>query len=175
MIASATNRLSGPCLPLRVIRQATSHHRKTISKDIEGKKEIFMHSTSRFCAVALAAASLLVAPVLVVPAAQAQTQSPSAPPSTGQSPKSAPADISDNKLDAVAVAVKHVSALSDTFEKKLAQAPAADKERISAEAGQALAKAVTDQGLSVDEFTTIMEVAQKDPDVREKLMKRLKD
>ncbi|WP_395714707.1 DUF4168 domain-containing protein [Reyranella sp.] len=36
-------------------------------------------------------------------------------------------------------------------------------------------KAVTDQGLSVDEFTTIMEVAQKDPDVREKLMKRLKD
>ena len=129
-----------------------------------------MHSTSRFCAVALVATSLVSAPIV-----QAQTQSPSTPPSTVQTPKSAPADISDNKLDAVAVAVKHVSALSDTFEKKLAQAPAADKERIAAEAGQALSKAVTDQGLSVDEFTTIMEVAQKDPDVREKLMKRLKD
>lgn len=129
-----------------------------------------MHSTSRFCAVALVATTLLIAPI-----AQAQTQSPSTPPSTVQTPKGAATDISDNKLDAVAVAVKHVSALSDTFEKKLAQAPAADKERIAAEAGQALSKAVTDQGLSVDEFTTIMEVAQKDPDVREKLMKRLKD
>ena len=126
-------------------------------------------STSRFWATALTAASFLVAPV-----ALAQAQSPSGPPSAGQGPKAAATEISDVKLDAAAAAVKRVSAVSDAFERKLAQAPPADKEHITAEAGQALAKAVTEEGLSIDEFTTIMEVAQKDPDVRDKLMERLK-
>jgi hypothetical protein len=35
-------------------------------------------------------------------------------------------------------------------------------------------KAVTDQGLSIDEYTTILAVAQKDPIVRDKLIQRLK-
>ncbi|MGD9881137.1 MAG: DUF4168 domain-containing protein [Reyranella sp.] len=129
-----------------------------------------MPSTPRFWAVPLIATSLLVAP-----AALAQVQPPSTPPSTEQGQKAPPTVISDNKLDAAAAAVKRVSAISDAFEQKLAQAPADDKERITAEAGQELAKAVTEEGLSIDEFTTIMEVAQKDPDVRDKLMKRLKD
>jgi hypothetical protein len=128
-----------------------------------------MQSTPRFWVAALMATSLLVAPV-----ALAQTQSPATPPPAGQSPKAGPAEISDVKLDAAAAAVKRVSAISDAYEQKLAQAPAADKERITAEAGQALTKAVTEEGLSVDEFTTMMEVVQKDPDVRDKLMTRLK-
>jgi hypothetical protein len=37
-----------------------------------------------------------------------------------------------------------------------------------------LAKAVTEQGLSVEEYTAILEVAQKDPDVLEKLKKRIR-
>ena len=39
---------------------------------------------------------------------------------------------------------------------------------------QELAKAVTEQGLSVEEYTTILEVAQNDPDVLEKLKQRIR-
>ena len=44
----------------------------------------------------------------------------------------------------------------------------ADKERILNEAVNAVAKAVTDQGLSVEEYVSFL-VAQNDPDVREKI------
>jgi uncharacterized protein DUF4168 len=42
------------------------------------------------------------------------------------------------------------------------------------EAVNALAKAVTDQGLSVEEYDSILEVAQNDPDVREKIRQRIR-
>jgi hypothetical protein len=42
------------------------------------------------------------------------------------------------------------------------------------EASEALEKAVTDQGLSVEEFNSIMEVAQNDPGVREKMRQRIR-
>jgi hypothetical protein len=37
-----------------------------------------------------------------------------------------------------------------------------------------MTKAVTDQGLSVDEYTSIIEVAQNDAEVRNKLLQRMK-
>ena len=83
-------------------------------------------------------------------------------------------DIPDKKLDAAAAAVKSVSAVKDTFDQKVAQAPAGEKERLAGEAEHAMTKAVTDQGLSVEEYVTIMKVAQNDPSVRDKLIKRLK-
>ena len=36
-----------------------------------------------------------------------------------------------------------------------------------------MAKAVTDQGLSVEEYAAILQVAQNDPDVREKIRQRI--
>ena len=42
------------------------------------------------------------------------------------------------------------------------------------EADQALVKAVTDKGLSVEEYTAILEVAQTDPVVKDKQVERLK-
>ena len=44
-------------------------------------------------------------------------------------------------------------------------APASDKKRIAAEAFSAFQNAVTDQGLSLDEYISILEVAQNDPEV----------
>jgi hypothetical protein len=44
---------------------------------------------------------------------------------------------------------------------------------VIAEASNALQKAVTDQGLSVDEYNTIVKTAQNDPALREKLRQRL--
>lgn len=127
-----------------------------------------MQSATRFCSMAIAAAGLLLMPV-----AHAQNQPPATAPTT-PSPATAPANIPDSKLDAAAAAVKSVSTVKNTFEKKMAQAPAAERERLVGEANDAITKAVTDQGLSVDEFTTIMEVAENEPVVRDKLLRRLK-
>jgi hypothetical protein len=117
---------------------------------------------------------LAVAGILVLPAANAVGQTPSAPPATAPAPSTAAGNIPDKKLDAAAAAAKNVSAVKNTFDQRLAQAPAGEKERLSGEAEHAMTKAVTDQGLSVEEYVTIMKVAQNDPTVRDKLIKRLK-
>ena len=83
-------------------------------------------------------------------------------------------NISESKLDAAATAVKSVSSVKDDYEQRIARASEADKERIAAEGTQAFAKAVTDTGLSVAEYTAILEVAQNDPAVRDKILQRLK-
>jgi hypothetical protein len=131
-----------------------------------------MRSTTGFCMMTLVAASFLYMPA--ASAQNQQNQSPSAPSITVPKSKIAPADIPDKKLDAAAAAAKSVSAVRDSYEQKLTQAPTTDKKRIAAEANNAITKAVTDQGLSVEEFSTIMEVAQNDPGVRDKLIQRMK-
>jgi Domain of unknown function (DUF4168) len=136
-----------------------------------------MQSTTRFgtsrfgtlCAMTLTAAGLLV-----MPAAQAQQQSPSGPSSVITPSPTLPTNIPDKKLDAAAAAVKKVSVIKNKYDQQLAEAPAAEKKRLEGEAGDAMEKAVTDQGLSVEEYTTILTVAQKDPVVRDKLIQRMK-
>jgi hypothetical protein len=126
-------------------------------------------------ATRLLALGFAVAGVLLVPIANAQNQSPSPPPSTTTpGPTTRSADISDKKLDAVAAAVKGVSNVSDTYKKKLAQTPDSEKEQVLDQADEAVTKAVTDQGLSVEEYMTIMKVAENDVTVRNKLVDRLK-
>ena len=66
-----------------------------------------------------------------------------------------------------------VASLKKNYQKQIVAAPPSDRERIATEALSALEKAVTDQGLSVDEYVSILEVAQDDPDVREKIHQRL--
>jgi hypothetical protein len=116
-----------------------------------------------------AAIALLAAGSFVAPATQAQ-QKPSDTPSA-----SAPTSIPDHKLDAVAAAAKRVVAIGDSYEQKLAKAAGDnEKEKVVDEANKAVTKAVNDQGLSVDEYVSIMKVAQDDPAVRDRLVQRLK-
>jgi len=117
--------------------------------------------------IAFFAMTLVAAGLALTPATQAQT--PPAP-----KPAAEPSNISEAKLDATAAAVKRVSEVRDDFQQKLAQAPANDKERLTDEANKAIVKAVTDQGLSVEEYVAIMKVAQNDPVVHGKLVDRLK-
>lgn len=124
-------------------------------------------ATRSFAVLTFAAAG-----ALLVPTANAQDRS-SAPPAKTQGTTTAPANISDKKLDATAAAVKSVSAVSENYRSKIAQASGADKERLIGQANDAIRKAVTDQGLSVEEYTSIINVAQNDPVVRDKLLKRL--
>jgi hypothetical protein len=115
-------------------------------------------------------AALMAAWYSSFPSANAQTAQGEAPSSTPSSPA---ATITEQKLDAAAAALERVIGLQKTYEQRLAQSEQGDKERIVAEANDALTKAVADQGLSVEEYSSILEVAQNDPEVRGKLLQRI--
>ena len=110
------------------------------------------------------------------PTVNAQNQSePSRPSPTMPGPSSPSASIPDNKLDAAAAAMKSVSTVKEDYGRRIAQAPDdSEKSRLANEGGQALTKAVTDQGLSVAEYTEILQVAQNNTAVREKILQRMK-
>ena len=114
-----------------------------------------------------AAAILLIAMgFFVVPAASAQVQSPS--------PDLSQQNIPDQKLDAAAAAMGRVASLKQDYQQRIAAAAPADKKQLLDEAINALAKAVTDQGLSVEEYDSILEVAQNDPSIGEKIRQRIR-
>jgi hypothetical protein len=81
--------------------------------------------------------------------------------------------ISEQKLDAVAAALRHVTDIKDNYQQKIEEAPPTDRKRIADEANSALARAINDQGLSVEEYSSILVVAQNDPTVREKILQRI--
>lgn len=129
-----------------------------------------MQSLSAMNARRLAVAGLSAAALVLAPAAFAQSPAPNAPAQT----QSQSSNIPDQKLDAAAAALEKVTDLKRNYEKQLSSAPAADQERITKEANTALSKAVTDQGLSVEEYNSIIQVAQNDPQVRQKILSRVK-
>ena len=115
----------------------------------------------------LAAAIALAGCCLSIPGANVLAQSPSGPSA------SAP-DLSDQKLSAAAAALERVVGLQKDYRQRIAEAEApAEKERLVAEANNELAKAVTDQGLSVEEYSSILNVARDDPAVRGKILQRI--
>jgi Domain of unknown function (DUF4168) len=114
-------------------------------------------------------AVLCILPILSHPPARAQNPSGGA----GTSDQNG-AGISDQKLDATAAAMARVSDLQKTYQQKLKTAAPQDQDQVVKEADTALEKAVTDQGLSVNEYTTILETAQNDASVRERLVQRLR-
>src|SRR5262249_41098777 len=99
-----------------------------------------------------AAALLIAVGLLSVPAANAQVQSPS----PGLSDQSQ--NIAEQSVDGVATAIERVASLKQDYQQRIAAAAPSDKERIANEAINALAKAVTDQGLSLEEYDSILEV-----------------
>jgi hypothetical protein len=103
-----------------------------------------------------------------VPAVNAQVQSPA--PSPSQPSQSIP----DQKLDATAAALNQIADVKENYTKQIEATPnESDKQRLVDDANKALVKAVTDQGLSVEEYTSIMVVAQNDPMVRQKILQRM--
>ncbi len=113
--------------------------------------------------------------LLPVPSTHAQgQQAPQNAPSAGPAQPGPAANIPDQKIEAAAKAIKGVTAIKQDYEQKLAAAPDSEKTRIVDEANKALTKAVTDQGLSVDEYTRILQVAQNDRTVHDKIIEKLK-
>jgi Domain of unknown function (DUF4168) len=116
----------------------------------------------------LAAAALGAASVIMLPLPNSQAQTLDQP--RGQS---AAPPISDQKINAAADAMVQVASLRQSYQQKIAAAPASEKPRITGEAQSAMEKAVTDRGLSVAEYNTIVEAARSDPNIRQKLVQHL--
>lgn len=115
-----------------------------------------------------AAATLAIAFVPAVPALSAEEQ-----PQT-QAPDTIQQDIPDQKIDAAATAMQQVASLKQTYQQRYDTAPPSDKERIANEASAALTKIVTDNGLSIEEYSEILVTAQNDPVVRGKILERIR-
>lgn len=112
-------------------------------------------------------ATMLIAPWILA-GLPASAQAPSAP-----QQQATPSDIPDQKLDAAATVLARVASIQQDYEKRVTTASASDKKRLTQEANVAMMKAVTDQGMSVDEYNGIIDTAQKVPAVRQKLQQRL--
>jgi len=109
-----------------------------------------------------------------VPAANAQVQNAQVQ-SPAPSPSQPSQSIPDQKLDATAAALDQIADVKESYTKQIEATPSdSDKQRLVDDANKALVKAVTDQGLSVEEYTSIMVVAQNDPMVRQKILQRMK-
>ena len=133
-----------------------------------------MHCTEHQAARArllrpLAAAALSIAGLLLSPAANAQVNQTPAPPQA----QSLSPSISNEKLNAAAAAIGQVTTIRQTYEPKIAAAAPSDKQHMADEANNAMKKAVTDKGLTLDEYNSIIRTAQNDPVFRQKLSQRI--
>jgi len=100
-----------------------------------------------------------------VPNVQAQTPAPN---------RSSPSvNLSDQKLDQAAAAIQRVASIKQDYQQRMAGAPPADRSRLANEATEAMVNAVNDEGLSVEEYDAIVDVALNDPAVKEKINQRL--
>ena len=96
----------------------------------------------------------------------------SAQPAAAQGQPPTP-NISDQLLDRTAAAIQNVKKINANYAQKLSAAPPEEKGKIASEAHAAARKAITDQGLSVEEYNAIVRLAQNDPTVNERIAKRL--
>lgn len=121
-------------------------------------------------------AALLAVPIAAcaVPAVAQQSQPPlqgSQSPSRASRPSTV--KIPDEKIGAAANAMQGVATVKKQYQQRMNAASPEQQNRIAEEGQQAIVKAVTDQGLTVDEYNSILETAENDPAVRDKLIGRL--
>lgn len=124
------------------------------------------------------AAAVVAATTMLASSSGAQAQTPSASPRSVSPNQASPSianapPLSDQKLDAAAAAISRVAFLRQNYERQIAQADPAERPKLIQQANGALTQAVKDQGLSVDEYNSIIGRAQQDPGVRQKLLDRL--
>lgn len=111
---------------------------------------------------------VLASALLYVPASVAHAQK--------QPPKAAgnSTNIPEEKLDAAAAALVRATSIKDSYDNRMAEAATESaKTALAKEADKEMSKAITDQGLTLKEYASIMDVAQNDATVREKLLRRI--
>src|SRR6266446_1519412 len=94
----------------------------------------------------------------------------SAQPAAAQGQAPTP-NISDQQIDRTAAAIQNVKKINANYAQKLSAASPEEADKIAREANAAAQNAVKAQGLSVDEYNSIVQLAQNDPSVRERIVK----
>ena len=117
----------------------------------------------------IAGLAISVASSFVTHGISALAQSPS-PPSLAQSSS----DITEQKLDSGTAALERIGRLKEDYRDQIAAAPPAEHDRIAGAARRAFAEAVTDQGLSLDEYAEFIDAAKNDPQIHEKVFQRFR-
>jgi hypothetical protein len=126
-----------------------------------------MLERSRLRAPSFLCVALIVA-VLPVPLSTSQAQSQ--PPAHSNPSQNIP----DQKLDKAAAVLRQISSIKLSYHQQLNEAPTPTaKANLAKEADDQITKAITKAGLSPQEYDAIIEVAQNDPDVRQKLLRRI--
>jgi hypothetical protein len=108
--------------------------------------------------------------LLVSPIAYAQSQLE--PPLSSEQPPNI-SDIPEQKIEAAVTAMEKVARVKNDYEQRIDAAQHSEKARIADEANSAMVKAVTEQGLSVAEYTAILIVAENDVTLRERILQRI--
>ncbi|MDL2400978.1 DUF4168 domain-containing protein [Rhizobium mayense] len=105
----------------------------------------------------------------------AQGQQPTPQQPTPGQPNSQGAAISDQKIEAFAVAYLQVDKIRQEYSAKIGATPdATAKQQLQAEAGKQMVQAVqTSPGMSVEEYNTILTAAQKDPALVKKVQEKI--
>jgi hypothetical protein len=111
-------------------------------------------------------------PPITIPPAAPVNPEPAPQANSNQSKKAQ--NISEDKLKAAGAALAAVTRVRNDHQQRIAKARPNDQKRLIDEADNAMQKAITDKGLSVDEYKAILDVAQNDPDLRAKLIERAK-
>ncbi len=123
--------------------------------------------TTKLKSTAVATAIAVAAAGTVAPAAMAQA-APKSPPAATQS---APANLDRNKLKSFAVAYLEVDKIKRQYQPKLQKAGnEAEQQKIKSEASQKMVSAVNGvKGMNVQEYSSILASAQKDPKLAKQL------
>lgn len=121
-------------------------------------------------ALAAAALSLIAVPM------SAFAQGAAEPQATQPMQGAAPADISEQKIEAFAVAYLEVDKVRQNYAAKIgAEQDAANKQKLQNEANKQMINAVeTSPDMSLEEYKTIITAAQTNPEVAKKVQEKLK-
>jgi hypothetical protein len=123
----------------------------------------------RFLTLAVGAA-LGLAPVLAL---AAPDQAPSNPSPSNPSPSGqagAPATPDATTIGKAGAALHDVALVQEKYQGKIASAPPAQKQALSAQANAEAVQAIQSRGLSVQEYANVVRVAQNDPQVKQRLL-----
>jgi len=81
------------------------------------------------------------------------------------------ADISDDMVSKVGTAAVRVVEIRQNFTPRIVAARSqAERDGLEAEATTALVEAISEQGLSVDEYNEVVAAAQSDPELEQRLL-----
>lgn len=128
-------------------------------------------SLKTICYAAAVATGLTAAPMLSVAAVAQTAQPPAAEAPATQTPAPGQNSFSDDKLKSFVVALLEVNEINQSYLPRVQSAKTAEeKQQLGEEAQQKMVEAVEGtEGITVDEYTSIVQAAQSDPKVAEQI------